>query len=104
MPAYAVRVTGGRKLRRFVVQARGVSGSTLARRFVQLFPIEQLRSAAPRRTGRLADSLHVVAVRGTVELRGVFYAAFDPNKGPIVAKFFELAATTNRLVIRSVLP
>lgn len=96
---FTVRVKGGAKLRRFI--ADQPTGEQAAARFVTLFPISTLRDAAPRRSGRLARSLHLVRVGSNIELRGIFYANFDPNKGPIVAKFFALAETTAALVRRS---
>ena len=96
---FSVRVRGGARLRKFI--AAQPTGREAAAKFVQLFPIAQLRDAAPHRTGRLARSLHLVRVGTSVELRGVFYANFNPNKGPIVAKFFALAETTAALVRRS---
>ena len=97
--SFTVRVRGGARLRKFV--ADQPTGAQAAAKFMQLFPIAQLRQAAPRRTGRLAASLHLVRIGTDIELRGVFYANFDPNKGPIVAKFFALAETTAALVRRS---
>ena len=76
---FTVRVKGGAKLRRFIAQQP--TGEQAAAKFVAMFPIAQLRASAPRRSGRLAQSLHLVRRGTSIELRGIFYANFNPNKG-----------------------
>ena len=103
---YSFKVIGGSRLRRFLA-TRGQSGAHLptpeqgARRFVQLFPIETLRANVPKRTGRLARSL-VLRRRGSaVELHGLFYGRFEPNRSVIEATVIALAERTAVAVRRS---
>ena len=92
MAVFSARIQGGDRLYRFIT-----AGPTLPRDFVQAFvrqfPIGELRAAMPRRSGRLRSSLKLVASKDGVELRGVWYARFQPV---VEQKFIELARRTVR--------
>ena len=96
---YSFRVIGGSRLRRFLA-TRGQSGDFLptpeqgARRFVKLFPMSQLRAAVPKRSGRLARSLILRRRGSSVELHGLFYGRFEPNRSIIEATVLALAERT----------
>lgn len=95
-----VRVQGGDRVRRFVSSELSAQNTNKAARlFVQYFPIARLRNAVPYRTGRLSRSLRLVQRGSSIELRGIFYTSFAPNRAVVVDAFHRLAAETQRRVI-----
>ena len=68
-----VRVTGGRKFKRFIATGEKRLGARFARRFVKSFPLALYRADLPKKTGKLRRSIRLVQRGGTVELRGVGY-------------------------------
>ena len=99
------RVIGGKRLRRFIAASFAMApggGLPTPQRiraaFIRLYPIGQLRSAvrsfSPGSSGRLSRSLRLVETSGGVELHGLFYGRFTPNRDRIEAEAMKLAETT----------
>lgn len=86
-----------RSLRRYIDEH--LSPQALARKFLAEFPLHAFRAevlSQIERTGRLAESLRLVQRGGNVELRGVFYAGFQPHQRRIEAIFMRYAEQTLR--------
>ena len=92
MATFRAGVQGGQKLYRYISEGPQLPPRFVAA-FVAQFPMGQLRSSMPYRSGRLRRSLRLVQVPGGVQLRGIFYAPFLP----VVEKvFLDLAKRTVR--------
>ena len=92
-----VKVRGGKKIDEFIRQA--LTGDYLRQiiaEFIKQFPIQALRAASPRRTGKLAESLRLVQRGYVVELQGEFYGVFHKQ---IEAEFLRLASETLRRIL-----
>ena len=92
MAVFRAGVQGGQKLYRYISEGPQLPPQFVAA-FVAQFPMGQLRSRMPRRSGRLRESLRLVAHPGGVQLRGVFYAPFLPV---VEREFLRLAKQTVR--------
>lgn len=101
-------VLGGQRVTRYIATELASQGLEtrlrLTAEFVRRFPMAQLRAAVPKRTGTLARTLELRTAGTRIELWGVFYAGFEPQRLIIQAKFRELARQTFRSmgVIRNV--
>ena len=86
------KVTGGKKIEKIIKNLTSAARSgklaqTLAQEFVKKYgkQIEsRLAAAVRKRTGRLAASFEVRAVKGAVGIWANFYARFDPQRSEIL--------------------
>ena len=92
MATFRAGVQGGSKLYRYISAGPQLPPDFVAL-FVKSFPMGELRSRMPKRSGRLRASLRLVVHPGGVQLRGIFYAPFLPV---VEAAFIELARRTVR--------
>lgn len=89
------RVVGEAAVRRFLLNYERATREAIISRFLSLYPLGQLRAAVPvGPTGRLRRSLKLVRVGDSVELHGIFYGRFEPNRSKITAEAMRLANTT----------
>lgn len=89
------RVKGAAAVRRFLLDYERTTRERIITQFMRLYPLDQLRNRVPRGpTGRLRRSLKLVRVGDSVELHGIFYGRFEPNRSLIEAEAMKLANST----------
>lgn len=103
-----VTVRGGRKLERFIADFERFASdpqkqAEIMAKVVRRVVLPALRAAVPRRTGRLRQSIRVVARDGVVDILGVFYGAFiriGPRRQTLPELALDIIAR-NRPLIRA---